>query len=146
MEYTDAYKRLLWAARKAPQDVGIDFQIVVQKLTVIVQLLMGEIPERSLFNQQEYRIALAPYFELTKAVRSGDMQAFSGVVRDFSESFKKDQTLTLIHRLSHNVLKAGLRRISISYSRIKLSDVGAKLQLLQALQRNTSAPRLFVMV
>jgi 26S proteasome regulatory subunit N3 len=129
MEYTDAYKRLMWAARKAPQDVGIEFQIVVQKLTVIVQLLMGEIPERSLFNQPEYRMALAPYFDLTKAVRSGDMQAFSGVVSNFSDTFKKDQTLTLIQRLAHNVVKAGLRRISISYSRIKLGDVSAKLLL-----------------
>ena len=90
---------------------------------------MGEIPERSLFNQPEYRTALAPYFELTKAVRSGDMQAFSGVVSSCSDTFKKDQTLTLIQRLAHNVVKAGLRRISISYSRIKLSDVSTKLLL-----------------
>jgi 26S proteasome regulatory subunit N3 len=53
MEYADAYKRLMWASRKAPQDIGLDFQIIVQKLMIIVQLLMGEIPERSVFNQRE---------------------------------------------------------------------------------------------
>ncbi len=129
MEYADSYKRLMWASRKAPQEVGLNFQIIVQKLMVIVQLLMGEIPERSLFNQKEYRTALEPYLELTQAVRSGDMQAFSSVVVKSRAVFQEDQTFTLVQRLAHNVVKAGLRKISISYSRIQLSNISTKLSL-----------------
>jgi uncharacterized UPF0146 family protein len=34
-----------------------------------VQLLTGEVPERSLFTSAEMAAALRPYFELTRAVR-----------------------------------------------------------------------------
>jgi len=34
-----------------------------------------------------------------------------------------------VERLGHNVLKTGLRKISLSYSRITLADVAAKLHL-----------------
>merc|ERR1711972_750676 len=43
--------------------------------------------------------------------------------------FKKDKTLTLINRLRYNVIKTGLRDINLSYSRISLEDVRAKLGL-----------------
>ncbi len=48
------------------------FETVVQvtKLACIVQLLMGEIPERTLFRQKGFRAALKPYLQLTKAVRN----------------------------------------------------------------------------
>jgi len=35
----------------------------------------------------------------------------------------------LILRLRHNVIKTGLRKINLSYSRISLADISAKLQL-----------------
>ena len=35
----------------------------------------------------------------------------------------------LIVRLRHNVIRAGLRRISLAYSRISLADVATKLGL-----------------
>jgi 26S proteasome regulatory subunit N3 len=67
------------AARKAPQDTGRGFSLTVQKLIVIVQLLMGDIPERSVFNLPETRAALKPYLVLTQAVRAGDLHEFSQV-------------------------------------------------------------------
>jgi 26S proteasome regulatory subunit N3 len=46
LEYSEAYLRLTTAARKAPQDDSAKgFAITVHKLTVIVQLLMGEIQQ-----------------------------------------------------------------------------------------------------
>ena len=35
----------------------------------------------------------------------------------------------LIIRLRHNVIKAGVRMINLSYSRISLTDIAQKLQL-----------------
>ena len=43
--------------------------------------------------------------------------------------FLKDKTFTLIQRLHHNVIKTGLKKINLSYSRIRLSDVCEKLHL-----------------
>lgn len=43
--------------------------------------------------------------------------------------FAEDRTSNLIVRLRHNVIRAGLRRISLAYSRISLADVASKLGL-----------------
>ena len=129
LQYADAYLRLTMAARKAPQDSSMAFIVEVQKLTIIVQLLMGDIPERALFNQKDIRQALKPYFYLTLAVRNGDMPQFNSTVEKFSDTFEKDRNLTLIQRLGFNVMKIGLRKIYLSYSRISLADIADKLHL-----------------
>jgi hypothetical protein len=51
------------------------------KMLCIVQLLMGEIPEKSIFRQQGIKLALRPYFELTNAVNFGNLIEFQ--VRTF---------------------------------------------------------------
>jgi len=129
LEYSEAYQRLMMAARKAPQGYAGGFQRIVYKLVVIVQLLMGEIPERSLFNQPELRVALKPYFVLTQAVRNGDLVQFGEAMSTYKEIFRADENLSLVERLGHNVLKTGLRKISVSYSRISLQDLANKLHL-----------------
>jgi len=129
LEYTNAYTYLLGAIRKAPQDSAFGFRRAVYKLTTIVQLLMGEIPERSIFRQQGLKKSLQPYLELTQAVRIGDLNAFRDVVSLNGETFKADKTYTLIQRLRHNVIKTGLRKINTSYSRISFADISAKLSL-----------------
>jgi 26S proteasome regulatory subunit N3 len=47
----------------------------------------------------------------------------------FGKVFQQDKNMTLILRLRHNVIKTGIRRISVSYSRISLRDICLKLQL-----------------
>lgn len=129
LEYGEAYTKLLQSLRKAPQNTAAGFRRTVQKLLVIVQLLMGEVPERTVFNQPEYRIALAPYFTLTQAVRAGDLMQFNAAVETHAATFRDDKTHTLVIRLSHNVIKTGLRRINVSYSRISMQDICTKLHL-----------------
>mmetsp|Transcript_5920 Transcript_5920/g.8975 ORF Transcript_5920/g.8975 Transcript_5920/m.8975 type:complete len:493 (+) Transcript_5920:33-1511(+) len=132
LEYSDAYLRLTMAARKAPQDTARGFALTVHKLSVIVQLLMGDIPERGGFNVPEFRVALLPYLALTQAVRAGDLHEFAQVMQTHGTVFKADKNYSLIRRLGHNVLKTGLRKISVSYSRISLADIAEKLQLSSA--------------
>lgn len=43
--------------------------------------------------------------------------------------FEADKTNLLLHRLRHNVIKAGLRSINVAYSRISLKDISDKLGL-----------------
>ncbi|GFY94569.1 PAM domain (PCI/PINT associated module) protein [Actinidia rufa] len=128
LEYTDAKESLLQAARKAPV-AALGFRVQCNKWAVIVRLLLGEIPERTVFMQKGMEKALRPYFELTNAVRVGDLELFKTVAEKFSSTFSSDRTQNLIVRLRHNVIRTGLRNISISYSRISLVDVAKKLRL-----------------
>lgn len=129
LDYTEALWNLQQALRKAPQNTALGFRITVQKFMVIVQLLTGEIPERSVFRQPNMQTALKPYLEITKAVRIGDLSAFRDVFESAAAVFAKDQTMSLITRLRHNVIKTGLRKLNTSYSRISLADICARLSL-----------------
>lgn len=129
LEYSDAYNYLVQAIRKAPQTSAIGFRQTVHKLLCIVQLLMGEMPDRGVFSQKDLKNALRPYLRLAQTIRVGDLVAFHEVLEQFSDVFKADKTFTLIQRLRHNVIKTGLRKINVAYSRISLADVCTKLHL-----------------
>lgn len=131
LEYSDAHSKLTQAIRKAPQssNVALGFKLAATKLAVIVELLMGGIPDRNTFLKRELKEKLKPYYAITQAVRTGDLTAFSEVMKEHGEVFKRDKMLTLIHRLRYNVIKTGLRRINVAYSRISLEDVREKLGL-----------------
>lgn len=131
LEYSDSHSKLMQAIRKAPQTatVALGFKLAAYKLAIVVELLMGGVPERSTFMQKELKSQLRPYYEITQAVRSGDLNAFKECTLKNEALFKKDKTLTLINRLRYNVIKTGLRSISLAYSRISLQDICTKLGL-----------------
>ncbi|KAH3759585.1 26S proteasome non-ATPase regulatory subunit [Pelomyxa schiedti] len=126
LDYGEAYKFLQQAQRKAPQSAK-GFHLSVLKLLCIVQQLLGEIPSRSTFGKADG--PLSGYLAVTNAVRVGDLAAFRLAVDSRKAEFEADGTYSLILRLRHNVIKAGLRKVCMSYSRISLSDVAAKLHL-----------------
>lgn len=128
LEYTDAKDALTQALRKAPVPAHA-FKATVTKWLVIVRLLLGEIPSRSELVAPELHGALEAYMELTAAVRSGDLSAFSAVSTRHAGEYKQDGTARLVSRLRANVIRAGLRRIAAAYSRISLADIAAKLGL-----------------
>lgn len=131
LAYSKAFNALSQAIRKCSErKETVGFRQAAYKLLIIVQLLMGEIPERSLFFQPDLQTALKPYFHLTRAVRVGDLGAFSRVMTPINkEHFIKDNTYSLIIRLRHNVIKTGLRKINLSYSKISMVDICQKLKL-----------------
>lgn len=119
------------ALRKSPPS-AVGFQTIVQKFAIVVQMLMGDLPERSLFSTPGMKAALKPYLELTRSVRAGDVKAFGAVVASDAAVFERDGTDTLVRRLEANVIKTGLRRIATSYSKISFKDIAAKLSLSSA--------------
>jgi 26S proteasome regulatory subunit N3 len=129
LEYSDSHSKLMQAIRKSPQspNVALGFKLCATKLAIVVELLMGGVPDRTTFMQKEMKEQLRPYYAITQAVRSGDLNSFKDVVQQHEALFKKDKTLTLINRLRYNVIKTGLRSISLSYSRISLEDICTKL-------------------
>jgi 26S proteasome regulatory subunit N3 len=129
LEYTEAHRCLLQAQRKAPSSRGLGFRLTVHKLGAIVQLLLGEIPDRAIFRDPAARAPMLPYLKLVQAVRLGDLAAFRLAMESHASTFTNDANYTLIVRLRQNVIRAGLRNISIAYSRIALTDVASKLGL-----------------
>jgi len=128
LEYSDAHQNILLAIRKAPK-TAIGFLQTANKLGVIVQMLLGEIPDREVFRQPNTKRSLAPYFQLTQAVRMGNVKKFNEVLEKFGAKFREDKNFSLILRLRHNVIKTGVRMVNVSYSRVSLEDVAKKLEL-----------------
>lgn len=129
LEYTLSFSNLSQCLRKAPTNTGMGFRIAAQRLLIVVQLLMGEIPERHVFFTKGMKTELSPYLSITQAVRQGDLAVFNKVVTEQTKRLQADGTYTLISRLAHQVVKAGLRNLHVSYSRLSLQDVADRLGL-----------------
>ncbi|QKX64047.1 uncharacterized protein TRUGW13939_11220 [Talaromyces rugulosus] len=130
LRYSEAHEHLTGATRKSPTSHSAGgFYQVSMKLLVIVDLLMGDIPDRSVFRQPSLEKALHPYFLLVRAVSTGDLDGFLNIVNVHGATFRKDGTYTLILRLRQNVIKTGIRVMSIAYSRISLRDICLRLGL-----------------
>ena len=57
------------------------------------------------------------------------MEKFKELLQKYSSLFEADKVLSLVHRLQHTVIKFGLKKINISYSKISLEDIKSKLSL-----------------
>jgi len=90
---------------------------------------MGEIPNRQIFSQTYLQKPLSPYFQIVNCVKSGDMDTFKKIVTKYEAIFRQDKNYSLILRLRHTVLKFGLKKLNISYSKISLKDIMTKLSL-----------------
>ena len=62
-------------------------------------------------------------------MRSGSLSQFQTTLTRHAAQLEADRTYTLIVRLHQNVIKTGIRRLSLSYSRISLRDICVKLHL-----------------
>ncbi|XP_953101.1 uncharacterized protein TA08435 [Theileria annulata] len=131
LEYSEAYTKLIQSLRKAPQNdkTAYGFKLLATKMSVIVGLLMCDIPSKSVFTNPSMRKDLAPYEAVVVAVRNGDLNSFLQLCDKYAHCFEKDDTMFLISRLRDNVIKGGLRKINLAYSKINLANVAHKLGL-----------------
>ena len=84
---------------------------------------MGDIPNRQIFSQSFLQKPLSPYFQIVNCVKSGGMETFKKVLIKYEQVFIADKNYSLIARLKHTVLKFGLKKLNISYSKISLKDI-----------------------
>jgi 26S proteasome regulatory subunit N3 len=130
LQYTDAHQHLIGATRKSPSSHSAGgFYQASTKLLVVVELLMGDIPDRAIFRQPALERAMYPYLLLVQAVSIGDLDGFLNIVHMHGSAFRRDGTYTLILRLRQNVIKTGIRMMSLSYTRISLRDICLRLGL-----------------
>ena len=67
LNYTDAHTNLQQAIRRAPlPNTAPGFYQAVHKYFIVVELLMGDIPDRSLFRHVVLEKALTAYFDIVK--------------------------------------------------------------------------------
>ena len=101
-------------------------QFAVHKYFIAVKLL-GDISDRSLFRHVVLEKALIAYFDIDK----GKIYLPLSLLTTFNSShqlsahcsfrrFEDDNTYTLIFRLRQNIIKTGIRRLSLTYSHISL--------------------------
>ena len=63
LDYSEAHKYLVQSARKAPQNSANGFKQHVTKLSITVELLLGNIPERQVFLQKDVsHVIILPTF------------------------------------------------------------------------------------
>ncbi|RWA11519.1 hypothetical protein EKO27_g3576 [Xylaria grammica] len=130
LRYTEAHEHLTAATRKSPaSNCALGFAQTATKLLLVVELLMGDIPERATFRASNMEQALRPYFLLVQAVRVGNLEDFETTIAEHADTFRRDGTYSLILRLRQNVIKTGIRMMSLSYSRISLRDICIRLHL-----------------
>lgn len=95
LDYTAAHTNLQQAIRRAPAPkLAPGFYQAVHKLFVVVELLMGDIPERSLFRHPVLEKALRGYFDIVK-----------GELRNFHCSPKTLTRRSRPHRVSFTIRK-----------------------------------------
>lgn len=128
LEYPGALRTLQQALVKAP-DSAIGFKQTVVKLTILVELLLGEIPNVSVFSNPKYRVTLLPYYHLVRAMYNGDLSAFETTLFCFREVYVREKNLCLALRVHKTVLRSVLKRIGLMYTRISLTDVANCLLL-----------------
>lgn len=126
LNYVESHAHLVQAARKAPENGALGFKLSVEKLRVLVELLMGEIPSRkSLLGFK----GLSSYIELIRSVRSGELDKYNLTLSNNQNIYTDDMNYSLVLRLRHIVIKSGLKRINLAYSAISLDDIANKLGL-----------------
>ncbi|ODV91167.1 hypothetical protein CANCADRAFT_31900 [Tortispora caseinolytica NRRL Y-17796] len=130
LDYSSAFEHVTGAIRKCPQSShALGFLQAAHKLSIVIELLLGDIPDVSVFRRVEFERVLKPYFEVAQCVRVGDLEMFSKTVQAHKPTLIRDGTYTLILRLRQNVIKTGIRTMSLTYSKISLRDICIGLKL-----------------
>ncbi|KAH7824281.1 putative 26S proteasome regulatory complex, subunit RPN3 [Monocercomonoides exilis] len=139
-KHKEADENIQLALSRSPKHV-LGFRIACTKLSVLVQLLQGFTPKRSIFFEPGFSHELKPYLDITSAVREGRVKEFDEIVASKAEIFKKDGLYSLIIRLRLNVVQTGLRRLCRVYSTLSLEDIKQKLVLSSESEAESAASK-----
>lgn len=68
LNYKEAFSRVTQAIRKSPESSALGFRVSAEKLAIVIEMLMGDIPNRQRFVEGDLSKFLYPYYELTRAL------------------------------------------------------------------------------
>ncbi|CCE63129.1 hypothetical protein TPHA_0E00330 [Tetrapisispora phaffii CBS 4417] len=130
LNYSTANEYIISAIRKAPNtNNSLGFLQQAYKLQCVIELLMGDIPELSFFTQSNIKKSLEPYYYISNAVKHGNLQKFTSAIKTYKQQLIKDGNYQICVRLRSNVIKTGIRIISLTYKKISLKDICLRLHL-----------------
>lgn len=122
LEYSEAQYHLQLSLRRAPQSkYAAHFRALAQKHLIVVMMLQGKVPPRSMLIDESV------YLELARSIRRGDVEAFRAISNN--QQFKDDGLAVLVPRLRGSVILAGLTTIAQCYSRISFEDIARFLKI-----------------
>ena len=90
---------------------------------------MGQVPNRQIFTDKLIYAHAQSYYRLIQSVLEGSLANFDAMVQTHKATFQKDRLYGLVLRLNQIVIRLGLRKIYLAYSKISLADVGSKLNI-----------------
>lgn len=128
----EARSEVIMAMRLSPHGkLSVGFEQHLQRLSLVIDLLLMDIPPRSIFRlpKMEKMLISGGYLDLCRAVRIGDYPAYKQLLIDKAAIFSSDSMTVLVGLLERSVLASGLKRITKAYGRIRLYDVCSKLSL-----------------
>eukprot|EP00924_Labyrinthula_sp_SR-Ha-C_P000998 maker-scaffold_7-snap-gene-10.30-mRNA-1 protein AED:0.03 eAED:0.03 QI:75/1/1/1/0.75/0.4/5/223/500 len=130
-EYSKSDQLSTMAIRKTPTttSTGMGFLMAVHKLSIVTKLLIGDIPEKQMYKNLKFTrtTSFLPYFSLVRVVRTGSVKDFEQLMAQHNVKFEADGLGNLVGRLRGAVIRRGLRRINLSYSRISFKELENKL-------------------
>jgi 26S proteasome regulatory subunit N3 len=89
LDYTEAHRNLQQAIRRSPQPrTAPGFYQAVHKFFIVVELLMGDIPDRSLFRHPVLEKALIAYFDIVKGIFIVSFHAITQGLKYFSRPYR----------------------------------------------------------
>lgn len=134
-EYTESLAELYTIVRLSTAVAENDtFYLTIVRLFVLVSLLVGQIPEKTMLESAYIKKSLEPqYFAIITAVREGDVDKFSAVVSNAENIalFKTHGVYPFITRLPPTIVRAGLIKLTTIYTTIPVSKVGTLLNIPQ---------------
>lgn len=93
-------------------------ELKIKKYTIVCKLLLGDFSI-----SYSYRDDLKPYFSLIGAVRRAETGLFYEIMEEYKAELFSLNLWFIARRLLNNLLREGLRKISVCYSRISVSDI-----------------------
>jgi len=131
LQYSDALAQFQQALRKGPSAPGVALGFRYEVITHLVtcQLLLSEVPKMALFRTPGLAEHLRPYYDLCVVAQNGNLEEFQKAYSRHEKTFMRDKMHLLVLRLRNTVIKTGLRKINLAYSKIPLDVVAKQLGL-----------------
>ena len=127
-QLTPALNFITESLRKASEDTtkkGLNaFKASAKKLKIVLQLLVNDPISHNWLNENKIPVH---YMSLVGAVNRGDNVQFNELIHANRVSFEKDKVMRLLDEMRSVVTKNALKKLSVSYSKISIKDVLAKL-------------------
>ena len=128
-----AFKFIGEALRKAPEksskkySKGLEkYLLFVKKHLIVLELLLNDIPSPKMFEEEPN---LWHYKKLVKLVLNGYTEQFEDLLKKEKKTFQIDLVYPLMKQMHSIVIRNGLKKLSLAYTKISSNDILNKIHI-----------------